>query len=188
MILQEGEEVRPQVDVLIASLHWGDEFIDQPSPEQIRVGRAMIDGGFDVVIGHHPHILQGVEEHDGGVIAYSLGNFVYDQWQPRLRQSAILSLCISGPRSISFELEPVTINELHQPTILSGELARDGRRHLAELAGKVGRLDEKAYGAEVAVNFRRFRREMYIHYMTRLWRKSPTAFAHNISEIVRRRL
>lgn len=64
-------------DVVVVSIHWGVELATRPNAIQVRVGRALVDAGADVVIGHHPHVLQPVVRYRGGVIAYSLGNFVF---------------------------------------------------------------------------------------------------------------
>ncbi len=68
---------RAEHDVLIVLLHWGTQFTDLPSPTQRRVAHALVDAGADLVIGHHPHVLQGIERYRHGLIAYSLGNFLF---------------------------------------------------------------------------------------------------------------
>lgn len=65
------------VDHVIIYLHWGSELIDSPIPTDVNVARALIDAGASCVIGHHPHVSQGIEEYNGGLIAYSLGSFIY---------------------------------------------------------------------------------------------------------------
>lgn len=63
--------------LVIVSLHWGIEYTDLPTPRQRKLARALVDAGADIVMGHHPHCPQPVETHEGGVIIYSLGNFVF---------------------------------------------------------------------------------------------------------------
>jgi poly-gamma-glutamate synthesis protein (capsule biosynthesis protein) len=70
-------EARADHDLLIVLLHWGTQFTEQPSPTQRRVAHALIEAGADLVIGHHPHVLQGIERYRRGLIAYSLGNFLF---------------------------------------------------------------------------------------------------------------
>jgi len=65
------------VDLIIVAPHWGTEGSYRPTPEQVRVGHAAIDAGADIVWGSHPHVLQPIEEYNGGVICYSLGNFCF---------------------------------------------------------------------------------------------------------------
>ncbi|GKX28180.1 lipoprotein [Vallitalea longa] len=64
-------------DIIVCSFHWGIEYNNMPTPYQQKLGHYAIDTGADLVIGHHPHILQGIELYNGKYIAYSLGNFVF---------------------------------------------------------------------------------------------------------------
>lgn len=64
-------------DIIIASFHWGVERETKPNNSQISLAHSAIDNGVDLVIGHHPHVLQGVENYKGKYIVYSLGNFCY---------------------------------------------------------------------------------------------------------------
>lgn len=66
-------------DVVVVSLHFGDEYAVKESASQTDISHAAIDAGAALVIGHHPHVVQRVEQYKGGFIAYSLGNFVFDQ-------------------------------------------------------------------------------------------------------------
>jgi hypothetical protein len=76
--LEVIRELRPQYDFLVLYIHAGHEFIAVPSPRIRSAYRAYLEAGADVVIGHHPHVMQGVERHGPGLIAYSLGNLVFD--------------------------------------------------------------------------------------------------------------
>lgn len=65
-------------DIIAVSFHWGEEIAPEPNAYQRRFARMAIDAGADLVIGHHPHVLQGVERYKDGLILYSLGNTVFD--------------------------------------------------------------------------------------------------------------
>ncbi len=69
--------LKGKVHIVAVSLHWGKEDWRYPSPDQVRTARGIIDMGADLVIGHHPHVLQGIERYRHGHIAYSLGNFLF---------------------------------------------------------------------------------------------------------------
>ncbi len=71
-------ELSGKTDITIAYLHYGAEFYEYPTPPQVSLSRSLIDAGADLVIGHHPHVVQGYEHYKGGFIAYSLGNFIFD--------------------------------------------------------------------------------------------------------------
>lgn len=162
--------------------------MDQPAPAQVDLAHGLVDAGVDVIIGHHTHTLQGVEQYRGAVIAYSLGNFVYDQWQPRLRQSAILHLTIRGPRDMACRVEPVLINQRHQPAPLAGEMLGEAERRLQAMEQKIGRATPAEYARELENQYRRFRREIYLHYLTQFWRFNPRFFLANLAGAIRKRL
>jgi poly-gamma-glutamate synthesis protein (capsule biosynthesis protein) len=67
---------RGEADVVLVSLHWGEERLAIPSPEQIAQAHGLVEAGASLVLGHHPHVIQGLEMHRGAAIVYSLGNFV----------------------------------------------------------------------------------------------------------------
>jgi poly-gamma-glutamate synthesis protein (capsule biosynthesis protein) len=79
-LTQQITALREQVDVIVAVLHAGREFVPAPPPYVQRTYRALVNAGADLVVGHHPHVPQGVEVYQGRPIAYSLGNFAL--WHP----------------------------------------------------------------------------------------------------------
>lgn len=86
---QDVEASRSKVDVLIVSMHSGTEYVDYANDRQQVFARAAIDYGADMVVGHHPHVLQPIEVYKGKYIFYSLGNFVFDQPWPDTKQSVL---------------------------------------------------------------------------------------------------
>ncbi len=79
-IVDKIKEIRPTVDFLVLYPHWGTEYALKPNKKQIRLAHEWIDAGADAIIGHHPHVVQTVEEYKGKYIFYSLGNFIFDQY------------------------------------------------------------------------------------------------------------
>jgi len=78
-------------EVIVAAIHWGDEARYKVNQTQINTGHALIDGGVDIVWGHHPHVLQRIEEYNGGIIFYSLGNFSFGgNHNPKDKDTAVL--------------------------------------------------------------------------------------------------
>lgn len=87
--------LRPQVDVVVVSLHWGIEEHVQPSARQVALAHRLIDLGVDVVAGHHPHVQQPAERYGRGLILYSMGNFVFDQFtNPAFLESRIYRVVV----------------------------------------------------------------------------------------------
>ncbi|MDD2489919.1 MAG: CapA family protein [Bacilli bacterium] len=79
LVKKDIMRVRDQVDLLIVSMHWGNEYVNVPNKEQKEIAKFLAELGVDIVIGHHPHVIQPIEYIDGTLILYSLGNFVSAQ-------------------------------------------------------------------------------------------------------------
>ena len=76
-MLSDVRNLRSDVDCLVVQLHWGVEMSRLPTNAQRSFARKLVDAGVDVLLGHHPHVLQPVEEIDGRTVAYSLGDFTF---------------------------------------------------------------------------------------------------------------
>jgi poly-gamma-glutamate synthesis protein (capsule biosynthesis protein) len=117
-IQEDIYKIKKDVDYIVISCHWGLEFMSRPSIATIRLARQIIDWGADVILGHHPHVLQGHERYKNGIIFYSLGNFVFDMlWDKKFKQSMIIKLFFDKSKSIHFEMVPIVINLSCQPEI-----------------------------------------------------------------------
>lgn len=77
-LTHQVRQLATQVNHVFVSLHWGDERFSVPAPAQIAQAHALVDAGASAVLGHHPHVLQGMETYRGAPIIYSLGNFIAD--------------------------------------------------------------------------------------------------------------
>lgn len=118
------EQARPDHDLVIVLLHWGRERRERPEPAQIHAAHAFIDAGADLVIGHHPHVLQGIERYGDGIIAYSLGNFLFPAREDAFRDSAVLRVRVAEETRLMEALaHPVRLGPA--PLQASGS---DGRR------------------------------------------------------------
>ncbi|MDO4824433.1 MAG: CapA family protein [Bacteroidales bacterium] len=83
-------------DRVMVILHWGVEFQPYPSRSQRMQARMLLNAGTDVIIGHHPHVVQTVERIDGKTVMYSLGNFVFDQHSPDTKKALMAEVVISA--------------------------------------------------------------------------------------------
>lgn len=110
-IVEEIEQVREQVDFVIISMHWGTEYESIPEKHQVRWAHRMIDAGADLIIGHHPHVLQSFEMYKGRYILYSLGNFVFDQRHLYQRQSGVFSCVFRKGCIDSVMFHPVLLQD-----------------------------------------------------------------------------
>lgn len=118
-ILDKIRGVRPQVDFLIVSLHWGNEYISQPADWQIEFAHQLVDAGVDVVHGHHPHVYLPLEIYRQKYIFYSLGNFIFDQpWSVATSHSQIARLTFTKQGIENYQLFPLQIKSASQPVLL----------------------------------------------------------------------
>lgn len=103
---------REDADVVLVMLHFGFEGWSEPSERQRTQAREAVDAGATLVIGHHPHVLQPVERYGEGLIAYSLGNFVFDGFEGIANDSAILRITLGAGGAVAeWELVPVRVDE-----------------------------------------------------------------------------
>lgn len=104
--LRDVSSLKARVHHVIVSIHWGVEFCHVPAPRHVTLARRLIDAGATLVIGHHAHVVQGIERYGTGAIAYNLGNLTTDDFTidgrlaiyqtPRTRSSLILSACLTA--------------------------------------------------------------------------------------------
>ncbi len=100
-----------RADITVVGVHWGNEYDDFPEEKDIHLARALVDAGADIVVGHHPHVLQGVEIYNGKIIAYSLGNFIFtNPSSPKGREGAILRVTAGDNGEYSAMIIPTFIN------------------------------------------------------------------------------
>ena len=95
---------------IIVSLHWGGEHTLKPVPQQRKEARQLIDAGADVLICHHTHTLQTIEDYNGHRIYYSIGNFIFDQQKPINTRACMVRLKITRESSL-VETIPVEIRK-----------------------------------------------------------------------------
>jgi poly-gamma-glutamate capsule biosynthesis protein CapA/YwtB (metallophosphatase superfamily) len=118
-VAEDVRRARARADVVIVFPHWGQEYVTRPVADQVRVAHALLEAGADLVVGTHPHWVQGAEIHRGRLVAYSLGNFVFDQtWSVETQQGAALELVFWGRRLVAASFTPVAIEEGFRPRLL----------------------------------------------------------------------
>lgn len=110
----------PDVDYLIISIHWGNEYLPEPETWRINLAHEMIDAGADIIHGHHPHVYQKSEIYNGKNIYYSLGNFIFDQsWSYETSHTNIIRLKLDKNKIIKESVSPVEIRFNSQPVLSS---------------------------------------------------------------------
>lgn len=135
---RQVNRLRGTVDIIAVSMHWGLDFTEYPVPPQMKYARELIASGAHIVIGHHPHFLQGIEQYRHGVIAYSLGDFVFDE--PG-RETCVLKLDLSRRGIDGFDLIPARITESLQTEPVTGAEGEKIRERIDTLSSAYAVLD-----------------------------------------------
>jgi poly-gamma-glutamate capsule biosynthesis protein CapA/YwtB (metallophosphatase superfamily) len=144
------EKARQTADLVVVSFHWGAELMTQAKEYQQELGRRAVDWGADLVLGHHPHVLQELEVYRGRLIAYSLGNFVFGSESDRTNASIILLCAFQGRVLVRVEAVPLDVNNYrvaYRPRVLTdgqaekviGDLAAASRKRGTEIRFRNGR-------------------------------------------------
>lgn len=114
-----GDIKKTEADIVIVSMHFGEEYQLKQNEEQEYWAKKAIDSGADIVLGHHPHVVQPLEEYNGGWIAYSLGNFVFDQYfSEETMKGMLLEIVIKNKEIKEIREKKISISEHYQPFLI----------------------------------------------------------------------
>ncbi len=120
-------------DVVIVMPHWGPEDVPTPNYSQLDLAQIAVEAGADLVVGNHTHVVQAIQEIDGVLVFYGLGNFVFDQdWARDHQQGVILLVSFQGTELVDYKFVPTHVDV-------------DGRVHIAgeqEAAEILARIEE----------------------------------------------
>jgi len=119
-ITEEIRRVRKRVDFVIVSFHWGAELYPFPSERQREYAHRVIDEGADLVVGHHTHAIQSIENYRGKFILYSLGNFVFDSRSPEAKESLIFATAFTDRGIESPSVTPIVLKNC-RPILAEGQ-------------------------------------------------------------------
>jgi VCBS repeat-containing protein len=126
----EVRRAAESADLVIVSLHWSTEYLPLPDDSQREVAEGLLEAGADLVLGHHPHVMGAVGLYEVGFVAYSLGNFVFDQpFSLETEQGLLLHALLDASGLKQVRLVPVQL-ERGQPAVLPSS---EGRLVLSEL-------------------------------------------------------
>ncbi|HBG81256.1 TPA: hypothetical protein DDW69_00260 [candidate division CPR2 bacterium] len=118
-LLEKLREAKKEADFAVVMVHWSKEYTHDPNNEMKNLAHQLIDNGADLIVGTHPHWTQGIEVYKDKFIAYSLGNFVFDQdWSKETKQGLIMDTIFYKDKLLNVSLAPVLIEDFHKPRIL----------------------------------------------------------------------
>ncbi len=122
-IKKQVQETKEKADILIVSLHAGEEYQEKPNQFQVDLSKMAVEAGTDLVVGHHAHVIQPCEKYGGGFICYGLGNFVFDQgFSEETMQGLLLEVLIENGKIKKVIQRETKINEYFQPYLENGEI------------------------------------------------------------------
>jgi len=115
-VQKDVQALKNRVNFVIVTFHWGAEYTLTPDSTQIDLAHAAIDAGADLIIGNHPHWVQGIEQYKGKFITYAHGNFVFDQmWSQETREGVLGKYTFSKNGLIDVKFYPIIIDNYAQP-------------------------------------------------------------------------
>jgi poly-gamma-glutamate synthesis protein (capsule biosynthesis protein) len=138
-ILKAIKTAATKTDFVVVSVHWGTEYKSQANSEQRSLAHQMIDAGADLIIGHHPHVIQGLEIYHDRLIAYSLGDFVFDHWSRATGEAFILQVSLRDEGLPAVDIVPVYVGDsTGVPAVVTGDEADAILGRLIKLSGNLG--------------------------------------------------
>ncbi len=137
-MVKEIKLAKTQADFVVVSYHWGYEYVNYPITDQSLLARGCIDAGADLVLGHHPHVAQGVETYKGKPIIYSMGNLVFDQFREITSRTFFFACDFLKDGSIKNAfITPVLIVK-NRPEFAKGKEGKRIRDRVIKLSKKFG--------------------------------------------------
>ncbi|MHB9004671.1 MAG: CapA family protein [Coriobacteriia bacterium] len=116
-------EAKSEYDYVLVSFHWGIEYKDNANADQVRDARTAVDAGADMVLSHHPHVIQGIEFYKNRLIAYSTGDFVFDHYSRKTGEAFILDASLGPDGVTDVVTTPVYLDGHGAPDVVTGSEA-----------------------------------------------------------------
>jgi len=195
-LLEHVGELRSHYSHVIVSIHWGEEYIHYPSVEQVKLAKRIIDAGASLIIGHHPHVLQGVEEYNNGIIVYSLGNYIFDHWQRETRETIIFDCQFGKDRVQCFKVIPVYINKNYQPVIQTGKEGERIEKLIKKYSSAIGPMNyavdsdalNKMYQEKARKAYAKYRMESYLYFLKNIYKYKLSVLMDSLLRFLKRRV
>lgn len=123
-VLTDVRRLQRRADVVVVLPHWGHQYMHRPEPVQHEVARALVRAGADLVVGGHPHWVQGAETVGGALVVHSLGNFVFDMdFATQTMEGLVLEATFWGDRLMAAEFVPYRMGADFAPRVVPREAA-----------------------------------------------------------------
>lgn len=172
-LVQQLADFKKECNLLVIILHIGFEYCEYPNYEDVKLCHQLIDQGANLIICHHPHVIQGIETYGNGLIAYSLGNFIFDNHQEtdaRTGKSFILEVNVANENETNhianYRIHPTFIDNESMVHIINGKEKIDFLAGLKILSEKIISDDFEKFSKSVnsKVIFQ-VRKKEIVHYL-----------------------
>ena len=179
-ILEDVARLSGEVDDVIVSLHWGEEFVLVPCEDEVAFAHRIVDAGATLILGHHPHVARPVERYGDSIIAYSLGNFAADMvWHDPLRHGLVLDCEFGAGRVDDVRVYRTRIDDAFLPRV-------DVASTLDPSASSdLGSLPRDEYVRQARETVRAQRRDLYRYTLRNAWRFDPSVLVDLATSTVR---
>lgn len=189
-VLEDIRAYKTKSNLVVCSFHWGKEYISYPSMEQVSLGRKAIQQGCDLILGHHPHVLNGFETWQERLIFYSLGNFVFDQlWNPLCNEGCIVKLAL---REGCFQVDDLRVTQIDKTfTPMMNRDSDEAAKRFGELAGMLQATIEgngAQYASQRSELERRNRYASWLYMLKNIWRYDPRLLRQIVSDTFSKKL
>ncbi len=173
--------LKANVDHVIVSLHWGEEFVPEPSASEVALGESLVAAGASVIIGHHPHVARPVHRVRNAIVAYSLGNFVADMiWMREMRSGTLVRCQLTPTSVIQAEKIGITIGRDFAPSLAGPGCDVEG-------SSRAG-LEDAVYIQKIKRSLARQRAAAYRYAFANMWRYPRTILKQMLFTTARNKL
>lgn len=141
-IIEDVKKIREEVDYVVVSLHWGTEESNKINSTQKEIAHKLIDNGVDIILGHHPHVIQPIEVYKGKPIIYSMGNYIFDQNDENNKQGMAVEILIEYGKINGVYALPIYILNKSEPIIADGNKGDFIKNKIIKLSQSLGTVGE----------------------------------------------
>lgn len=130
-LVEDIKAAKENSDFVVVYVHWGIERAAKPEEYQRNLGKAYIDAGADLVVGSHPHVLQGIEYYNGKPIVYSLGNFIFYN---AIAQTAVLKVTVNEQNEAVLKLLPAKAENARTSFVTTDNLVKNFYKSMTDIS------------------------------------------------------
>ncbi len=170
-VSKDIKKLKKNVEFLILLAHWGYEFSYYPPYSLTLEARKLMEYGADLIIGCHPHVIQGMVQKNKKAAFYSLGNFVFDSRNIRTRETMILDLGIDLKNNIDFRILPIFINRNFQPKIAAKSIRKKIEKiffyssYVLKQENRVIKLNDNRIYKQYEYFYKKYKIKKIFHYI-----------------------